>query len=220
MWYLHGPDRSTPYEETFRAVNELHKEGYFDRFGISNYMSWEVAQINDMCIQNGWIQPSVYQGVYCSIHRSVEAELFPCLRHYGMGFYAFSPLAGGYLTNRYHRDDVSKIEPGSRFDPKTGQGQQYQKRFMNDTMFDALDIIRAAAGKHSLTEAECALRWMMHHSKLDAKYGDTVIIGASSIKNLEENLRDFEKGPLPNDVVVAFDEAWSKTKGVVANYFH
>jgi aflatoxin B1 aldehyde reductase len=220
MWYLHGPDRKTPYEETFRAVNELHKEGHFDRFGISNYMSWEVAQINDMCIQNGWIRPSVYQGVYCSIHRSVEAELFPCLRHYGMGFYAFNPLAGGYLTNRYHRGDVSNIEPGSRFDPKTGQGQTYQRRFMNDTMFDALDIIRAAAAKHGLTEAECALRWMMHHSKLDAKYGDTVIIGASSIKHLEENLRDFEKGPLPEDVVAALDEAWSKTKGVVANYFH
>jgi aflatoxin B1 aldehyde reductase len=39
MWYLHGPDRKTPYEETFRVVDELHKEGYFDRFGISNYMS-------------------------------------------------------------------------------------------------------------------------------------------------------------------------------------
>lgn len=70
MWYLHGPDRKTPYEETFRAVYELYKEGYFDRFGISNYMAWEVAQIQDICIQNGWIRPSVYQGVYCAIHRS------------------------------------------------------------------------------------------------------------------------------------------------------
>jgi aflatoxin B1 aldehyde reductase len=220
MWYLHGPDRKTPYEETFRAVDELHKEGYFDRFGISNYMSWEVAHMNEICIQNGWIRPSVYQGVYCSVHRSVEAELFPCLRKYGMGFYAFSPLAGGYLTDRYHRGDMESVEAGSRFDPKTNQGKQYQKRFWNDTMFDALDIIRAAAGKHNLTEAESALRWMMHHSKLDAANGDTVIIGASSVKRLEENLDDFEKGPLPEDVVLAFEEAWSKTKAVVANYFH
>lgn len=103
MWYLHGPDRKTPYEETFRVVDELHKEGYFDRFGISNYMSWEVAQINDMCIQNGWIRPSVHQGVYCSIHRSVEAELFPCLRHYGMGF-CFQPSCG--------RISCKQISPG------------------------------------------------------------------------------------------------------------
>jgi len=87
-------------------------------------------------------------------------------------------------------------------------------------MFDALDIIRAAAKKHNLTEAECALRWMMHHSKLDTKHDDTVIIGASSTKHLEENLVDFEKGPLPEDVVVALDEAWTKTKGVVAPYFY
>jgi aflatoxin B1 aldehyde reductase len=45
MWYLHGPDRSTPYEDTLREVNNLHKEGYFSRFGISNFQSWEVAQI-------------------------------------------------------------------------------------------------------------------------------------------------------------------------------
>ena len=221
MWYLHGPDRKTPYEETMREVNELHKEGFFDRFGISNYMAWEVAYINEICIKNGWVRPTAYQGVYSAIHRSVEAELFPCLRHYEMGFYAFSPLAGGYLTSRYHRGDTSSIEDGSRFDPKTGQGQQYQKRFMNDKMFDALDIIRAAASKHSLTEAECALRWIMHHSKLEKAHGDTVIIGASSIKHLEENLRDFERGPLPEDVVAALDLAWtSKTKGVVAPYFH
>jgi aryl-alcohol dehydrogenase-like predicted oxidoreductase len=39
MWYLHGPDRSTPYEVTLKAVNDLYKEGYFKRFGISNYMA-------------------------------------------------------------------------------------------------------------------------------------------------------------------------------------
>ena len=43
MWYLHGPDRTTPYVDTLRAVNELHKEGLFDKFGISNYMAWEVS---------------------------------------------------------------------------------------------------------------------------------------------------------------------------------
>ena len=45
MFYLHGPDRKTPYEDTLREVNKLHSEGLFQRLGISNYMSWEVAQI-------------------------------------------------------------------------------------------------------------------------------------------------------------------------------
>lgn len=45
MWYLHGPDRTTPYIDTLHEVNNLYKEGCFDKFAISNYMAWEVAQI-------------------------------------------------------------------------------------------------------------------------------------------------------------------------------
>ena len=91
MWYLHGPDRTTPYEETLRAVNELYKEGKFKRFGISNYMSWEVAEIVGICRANGWVQPTVYQGIYNAIQRKVEPELFPCLRKFGIAFYEFNP---------------------------------------------------------------------------------------------------------------------------------
>lgn len=221
LWYLHGPDRNTPYEETFRTCNELHKEGKFNRLGLSNYMAWEVAYISDMCISNGWIRPTVYQGVYNAIHRTVEMELFPCLRHYGIIFYAFSPLAGSQLTGRYTRDTQdANIESMSRFDPKTFQGRKYRRRFWNETMFDALDVIREATGKHQLTEKECALRWIMHHSQLDAERGDAVIIGASNLQQLEENLVDLEKDPLPDDVVEALDRAWLMTKGVVNNYWH
>lgn len=224
LWYLHAPDRSTPFEETFKAVNDLYKEGLFERFGVSNFMAWEVAHVCELCDRNGWVRPSVYQGVYNAIHRSVEAELFPALRHYGMAFYVFSPLAGGYLTSRYSRDIVKAegegVEEGSRFDAKTNQGRSYRERYWNESMWQALDVIRAAAKKHGFTEAECALRWLMHHSKLDEASGDKVIIGASSEKHLEQNLLDFEKGPLPEDVVEALDEAWRMTKGVAYNYYH
>ena len=122
MWYLHGPDRTTPYEETLRAVNELYKEGKFKRFGISNYMSWEVAEIVYICRQNGYIQPTAYQGIYNAIHRNVEPELFPCLRKFGISFYEFNPLGGGFFTGRYRSID-DQVEPGSRFDPSKGQGR-------------------------------------------------------------------------------------------------
>lgn len=221
MWYLHGPDRTTPYEETLRGVNDLYEEGHFKRFAISNYAAWEVAQINEICIKNDWIRPSVYQGVYNAIHRSVEPELFPCLRHYGMAFYNYNPLAGGYLTSRYTRNqEDSSVEKGSRFDPNSWQGKMYRARYWNDSMFDALDLLRPVAKKHGLTEAECALRWMTHHSLLKREHGDAVIIGASSTKHLEENLIDLEKGPLPDDVVEALDQGWEKTKSVSGKYWH
>lgn len=142
MWYLHAPDRSTPYETTLREVNNLYKEGYFRRFGISNYAAWEVAQICEICDRNNWVKPVVYQGVYNALHRGVEPELFPCLRKYGVEFYAFNPLAGGLLTSRYTRNAEGGTGKGSRFDPERRQGQNYRSRYWNEKYFDALDILR------------------------------------------------------------------------------
>jgi aflatoxin B1 aldehyde reductase len=220
MFYLHAPDRSTPYSITLEAVNQLHKEGKFKRFGISNYAAWEVAQICELCKQNGWLQPAVYQGVYNAFHRAVEPELFPCMRKYGIALYAFNPVGGGFISDRYHRDQTEH-EAGSRFDPNRNQGQNYRRRYWSDEYFDALDLLRAAIKKHpGLTEAECALRWMVHHSMLRRDAGDAIIIGASSAKQLEGNLVDFEKGPLPEDVVQALDEGWAKVKAICRPYFH
>lgn len=61
MWYLHGPDRGTPLEDTVRGVDELYKEGLFIRWGISNFMGWEVAKICEICKKEGYVMPSVYQ---------------------------------------------------------------------------------------------------------------------------------------------------------------
>ncbi|KAK9781678.1 putative Keto reductase [Seiridium cardinale] len=220
MWYLHAPDHSVPYEETLREVNELYKQGHFKRFGISNYSAWEVAQISEICIRNGWKRPDVYQGVYNALHRAVEPELFPCLRYYNIGFYAFNPLAGGFLTDRYRRDTaVDALEKGSRFDPSKSQGKNYRTRYWNETYFDALDVVRPVAKKLGISTAEAALRWISHHGKLAKEKGDAVIIGASSAQQLEENLSNLEKGPLPEELVRAFDEAWNTAKAVVNPYF-
>ncbi|KAK4543023.1 hypothetical protein LTR36_006021 [Oleoguttula mirabilis] len=221
MWYLHGPDRTTPYDVTMKAVNDLYNEGHFTRFGLSNYQAWEVAQICEMCKANSWKMPDVYQGVYNALHRSVEPELFPCLRHYGIAFYNYNPLCGGYLTGRYHREDQDdSVEKGSRFDPSKWQGKMYRMRYWNDAHFDALDVLRPVAKKHGLTEAECALRWMTHHSELKGEKGDAIIIGASSVKHMEENMVDLEKDPLPEEVVQALDKGWEGCKGISIRYWH
>ncbi|KAA8904688.1 hypothetical protein TRICI_005385 [Trichomonascus ciferrii] len=221
LLYLHGPDRTVPFEDTVREVNKLHEEGYFNRFGLSNFMSWEVAQICEICKKNGWIMPTVYQGIYNALHRAIEPELIPCLRHYGIALYCFQPLAGGFLTSRYKRNmSEQDYEPGSRFDPKRMQGQLHHGRYMNDVYLDALDIIREVAKKHNLTEIECAFRWLSHHSQLSREKGDSIIIGASSVEQLEKNLAELEKGPLPEEMVQALDNAYLKVNGVVPKYFH
>jgi len=212
-WFLHGPDRTTPYEVTLEAVNALYKEGCFKHFGLSNYMAWEVAQICEICKAKNYLMPSVYQGIYNAFHRTVEAELFPCLRHYGLAYQVYNPLAAGYLTSRYHRDTGDNVEEGTRFDPKTFQGKYYRAKYWNDAMFDALDLLRPVAKKHSLTEAECALRWLSLHSLLKREKGDAILVGASNTKQMEENLTNSEKGPLPEEVVEALNAGWERVRG-------
>ncbi|TFK42889.1 Aldo/keto reductase [Crucibulum laeve] len=218
MWYLHAPDHTVPYEVTLKAVNDLYKEGYFKRFGISNYASWEVAEIVGICKANGYIQPTAYQGIYNAIHRAVEPELFPCLRKFGISFYEFNPLGGGFFTGRYNTaDDVP--EAGSRFDPARTQGKNYRERYWKEPYFKALASIKAVAEKHNLTMGEIALRWISHHSLLSREHGDAVLIGASSLDHIEQNLLDLEKGPLPEEVVNVLDEAWFVVQSYASQYF-
>jgi aflatoxin B1 aldehyde reductase len=219
LFYLHGPDRKTPFEDTLREINVLHKEGHFSRFGVSNYMSWEVAQMCEKAEKHGWIKPTVYQGIYSALQRSIEPELIPCLRHYGISLYAFQPLAGGFLTGRYTQDQ-EQFEPGSRFDPKGLQGALHHSRYWNDAYFDALDLLRASAEKHSISVGEIAMRWLKHHSQLKEQLGDAIIIGASNVAHLTQNLKDLEGSPLPDDVVENVEKAWLLTKGVAPKHWH
>ncbi|KAJ5492417.1 Aldo/keto reductase [Penicillium expansum] len=209
-----------PIEKTLAEVDALHREGYFRRFGISNFQSWEVAKICEICERHGYIKPSVYQGMYNAFQRSVEAELVPCLRHYKIGLYAFQPLAAGFLTSRYQRNqNTEDYEVGSRFDPRESRNLFYHRRYLNSRYFDAIELLRPLAEKHGLTEAECGLRWMAHHSVMKRELKDGVIIGASSSSQLEQNLLDLEKGPLPDEIVEALDAGWKGIAGTYA-YWH
>ncbi|KAI0371014.1 Aldo/keto reductase [Pilatotrama ljubarskyi] len=219
LWYLHGPDRTTPFESTLRAVNELHKEGKLKCLGVSNYMSWEVAEMVGICKANGWIQPTVYQGSYNAVNRKVEPELFPCLCKFGIAFFAYNPLGGGFFTGRYHSTE-EKVEPGTRFDPDTILGSSYRNLYWNEHYFKGIKAVEEVAKKHRLTLTEVALRWLSHHSLLKREHGDAIIIGASRVKHVEQNLDDLEKGPLPEEVVKALDEAWISVSSYAGDYFH
>ncbi|KAI5119069.1 hypothetical protein M0805_005487 [Coniferiporia weirii] len=230
IFYLHAPDRTTPFEETFAATDELFKEGKFARLGISNYIALEVAEVVMVCRNNGWVQPTVYQGIYNAIHRAVEPELFPCLRKFGLAFYEYNALGGGFFTGK-HTSLASTPEKGTRFDAAAhgNQAQAYLKRYWNEPYFNALAVLRRALdqynvklgeGERKLSLTETALRWVSHHSAMKRDHGDCVIIGASSTEYMQENLIALEAGPLPNGIVNAIDEAWELVGPIVRQYWH
>ncbi|XP_040843556.1 aflatoxin B1 aldehyde reductase member 3-like [Ochotona curzoniae] len=223
IFYLHMPDHDTPIEETLRACNELHQEGKFVELGLSNYAAWEVAEICTLCKKNGWIQPTVYQGMYNAVTRMVEKELFPCLRHFGLRFYAFNPLAGGLLTGRYKYENKNEKMPVSRY-----FGDQistmYMNRYWKQEFFEGIDLVQkalqAAYGSNAPSMTSATLRWMYHHSQLKGTHKDGVILGASSLQQLETNLAAVKEGPLKSEVVEAFDQAWNLVAHECPNYFH
>lgn len=213
LLYLHAPDREIPFEETMKAINEEYQQGHFKRFGISNYTADEVEQVMKIVKENGYVAPSVYQGLYNAIARAAEPQLLPVLRKHNISYYTYNPLGGGFFTGAYdasmkEAEGSASLEKGSRFDANTRQGAMYRKRYFHDAFFEALDVLRPVAKKNDLSMAEIALRWNMHHSALKKEYNDHVIVSASSVKHIEENLINFEKGPLPDEVVTALDQAW------------
>lgn len=222
LFYLHAPDHENPIQDTLRACNELHKEGKFKELGLSNYASWEVAEIVCICRHNNWIVPTVYQGMYNATTRQVEKELLPCLRYYGMKFYAYNPLAGGLLTGKYHFEDKDNSQPEGRFFGNSWAAA-YRDRYWKQSHFQAIDLVlkalETAYGSNKPTLTSAAMRWMYHHSQLKGDLGDGVIVGMTSMEQLKQNLAATEEGPLDERVVTAFTEAWNLVAHECPNYF-
>lgn len=219
--YLHAADRATPFAETLEAVDKLHKAGKFVRLGLSNFTAAEVAEVVMICKYNGWVRPTIYQGMYNAITRGIEPELVPACRRYGLEIVIYNPIAGGLFSGKIKSADFEADE--GRFSTKMPTGANYRNRYFKDSTFRALQTIERAVAKHEgLTMIETALRWTVHHSALRITNGggDGILIGISSYDQLDNNLDNLEKGPLPDDVVKALDEAWLICKADAPNYWH
>ncbi len=171
------------------------------------------------CKYNGWVRPTVYQGMYNAITRSIETELIPACKRYGLDIVVYNPIAGGLFSGKIKSQDLVPTE--GRFSDQAHSGRMYRDRYFRESTFKALQTVEQAVEKAGLTLIETALRWVVHHSKLNVTDGnDGIIIGVSSVEQLEGNLDNLEKGPLPEEVVKALDEAWLISKPDTTNYYH
>ena len=211
--YLHFPDPATPVESVLEAMAELHRAGKFGELGLSNFPAWMVSDVWHICDRHGWVKPTVFEGVYNPLTRRAETELNDCLDHFGMRFYAYNPMCGGLLTGRYGKFEDAPTD--GRFTHRPN----YQGRYWKKSFFDAVDLIKAAAEKHGITSVEATYRYLAYHSMLNEKRGDAILIGASKLSHLKQNMESVKAGPLPEDVVEAFREAWAITKGDSPEYF-
>lgn len=211
--FLHFPDPATPVISVLSAMADLHDQGKYKELGLSNFPAWMVADVWHICDQHGWVKPTVFEGIYNPLTRKAETELNAACSHFGMRFYAYNPMAGGLLTGRYGRFEDAPTD--GRFTHRPN----YQKRYWKKSYFDAVDVIKAAAKKHGITSTEATYRWLAYHSMLNGGRGDAILIGASKLDHLQQNMEAVKAGPLPEDVVEAFEQAWQLTKGDSPAYF-
>ena len=216
LFYLHQPDPDTPIERTLEACARLHEGGRFRELGLSNYPAWQVAGIDYLARREGWPVPVVYQGMYNALTRDVERELSPCLRALGMRFYAYNPLAAGLLTGRYRAGGVVANPPA---EGRFKDFDFYVDRYWKSAYLDAAEMACAACDGAGLAPAAAALRWLARHSILKGERGDAVIVGASRLAHIEENLAACGGADLPPEVVRAFDEGWDLARPACPKYF-
>jgi aflatoxin B1 aldehyde reductase len=213
LLYLHSPDLDTPIEQTLAACFELFQQGKFRHFGLSNFAAWQVAEVVELCRRHGWMEPEVYQGMYNALTRDVERELFPCLRNYGMRFYAYNPLAGGMLTGKHL--SIEQIPDAGRFQRERG----YLDRYWKKDYFDVLQELQAACIDSGINPVEAAMSWLVNHSLMDPGYGDGIILGASSPTHLEQNMAACARGPLTQPILDILDRGWEIIKPDCFRYF-
>jgi 1-deoxyxylulose-5-phosphate synthase len=207
LYYLHQPDYNTPIEETLETMQELVRAGKVRFPAISNYAAWQVSEALCICEKKGYKPYFVSQPMYNLIARGIEDEYLPFCNRFGVGVVPYNPLAGGLLTGKHSRTGVPAA--GTRFDGN----KMYQDRYWLEDDFTAVEELRSIAKGAGKTLVELALQWLLSQPLVDS-----VILGASRLEQLQENLKAAEGGPLDSSVLARCDAVWKRLRGITPKY--
>ncbi|KGO41267.1 Aldo/keto reductase subgroup [Penicillium expansum] len=205
VYYMHAPERRSSTEALLASINSAYQAGKFKRFGLSNYLAEEVEEVVRICREKNYVVPSVYQGNYSAVARRGETEIFPTLRKHNISFYAYSPIAGGFLTK-----DVATLVSGGkgRWDPNSPLGGIYNALFNKPDMLKGLEQWEKISKESGISKAELAYRWVAHNSTLKEELGDGLIIGSRNVEQLNQTLAALSKGPLSAEIAEKIEEVW------------
>lgn len=206
LYYLHWPDYAVPLEESLGAMQHLLQAGKIRHVAASNYAAWQMVRMRWLASEKKLPVVSVAQPMYNLIARGLEGEFLPMCKEFGVGTVVYNPLAGGILTGK---QTFAAPLPGTRFD----QNQAYLDRYWHQANFDAVQEIAGLAQSAHRSLVSVALNWILHHSAADC-----VIVGASKLAHLQENLRAAAEGPLPAEAVATLDRVWLKLRGPSPKY--
>ena len=195
LYYIHGPDPVTPYEESLRALDDLVRQGKVRYLGCSNIFGWQIAKAMGIAARMGLERLTAGQYIYSLIHRELEKELIPAAVDHGVGLTAYSPLGGGLLTGKYK--GMTEPAKGTRHSFRT---QVDGPRFWNEQGFKTAAIVEQVAQESGIPMAKLAVAW-----PLGRKFISSVILGVRDLDQLKANL-EVGDWDMPRDVWGALEE--------------
>jgi aryl-alcohol dehydrogenase-like predicted oxidoreductase len=176
LYQVHWPDEETPLEETLTALTDLVRAGKVRYIGCSNHPAWLLAKSLWVSDVNGLARYDSLQPHYNYVHRAeFERELQSLCLDQGVGVIPYSPLAGGFLTGKYRRDEPL---------PDSARAGGVQEKYMNDRGFTAVEKLAEVAEAHDATIPQAAIAWVLANPAVSS-----AIIGANSVQQLRDTMR-------------------------------
>jgi len=179
LYIVHKEDQFTPLEETLEALNDLVRAGKVRYLGFSNWAAWKAATALQMQKANGWAEFTSGQMYYSLVGRDVEHDVVPFMQNAGLTMNVWSPLAGGFLSGKYTwenlKDEDNRLS-GLEFLP-----------IDKENGFKVVERMREVGAAHEATVAQVALAWLLSKPVVSS-----IIVGASKLNQLEDNLRAVE----------------------------
>ena len=194
LYWMHIWDQLTPVEEVMRGFDDLVRQGKILYAGISDAPAWWVAQSNTLASLRGWSPFVGLQIEYSLMERTVERELIPMAKAFGLGLVAWSPLAGGILTGKYN---TGKAEENARFTSDMMSGFKPDPA-RQEQVVKALQLV---AGETGQSLAQIALAWLRYRA-----IPVIPIVGARKLHQLQDNLASLSLS-LSSEQVKTLDEA-------------
>ena len=166
VYYLHKEDHVTPLTETVRAMADLVRAGKIRYIGVSNYRSWRIAEICNLCDAIGIDRPVVSQPYYNAMNRMPEVEQLPAAAYYGLGIVPYSPLARGVLTGKYSPDAPPPAE--------TRAGRSDKRIMQTEWRPESLriaQILKRHAETRGITAGQFAVAWVLNNALVTGTIG-------------------------------------------------
>lgn len=175
LYQLHGFDPATSIEESLGALNDLVRQGLVRYIGVSNWAAWQIQKAIGISNFHKMEKFASIQAYYTLAGRDLEREIIPMATSEGLGLMIWSPLAGGFLSGKYGREQTN-IEGSRR------TGLQFPPVEL-ERGYNIIDVLREMAERKQATVAQLAISWLLHQSSVTS-----VIIGTKRIEQLNDNL--------------------------------